>query len=165
MGYYRFETPFGQMALQGEDCLTHLHLPNRVLTDVPSQPTPLFQEAERQLMAYFSAQLKVFDLPLSPTGTPFRELVWKTLEQIPWGEQWSYQKVAQEIGQPKAYRAVGQANHNNPLPILIPCHRVLGIGGRLTGYGGGLPLKQSLLELEGHHFDSPLAPRQLRIES
>lgn len=152
MGYCIFDTPFGQMAAQGEEKLTHLHLPKRPLPNLPVAENPLLRETQRQVLAYLAGRLRSFDLPLDAQGTPFREKVWAALLEIPFGELWSYRKLAEVVGQPKAARAVGQANHNNPIPIIIPCHRVLGISGRLTGYAGGLPLKQSLLELEGHRF-------------
>lgn len=110
--------------------------------------TPLMQEAEKQLTAYLDGRLLRFDLPLSPSGTAFRLRCWEALMQIPYGETWSYSRQACFIGQPKAVRAVGQANHHNPLPILIPCHRVVGQNGSLTGYAGGLNLKRQLLDLE-----------------
>ena len=90
-----------------------------------------------------------FDLPLAPAGTPFQRAVWAELRRIPYGETRSYAQIAAGIGKPGAARAVGQANHRNPLPVFIPCHRVIGASGKLSGYGGGLELKQKLLELEG----------------
>ncbi len=145
-----FETPVGRMALLGEgEVLTGLRLPNAPLPRIAQRETPLLAEASRQVLAYFSGQLRVFDLPLSPYGTEFRRKVWAALADIPWGETRSYAQIAAAIGSPKAVRAVGQANHHNPIPIIIPCHRVVGSNGALTGYGGGLELKQKLLELEG----------------
>ena len=110
--------------------------------------TPLMRAAEEQLTAYLDGRLRRFDLPLSPSGTAFRLRCWEALLQIPYGETWSYSRQACWIGQPKAVRAVGQANHHNPLPILIPCHRIVGQNGSLTGYAGGVGLKQQLLLLE-----------------
>jgi methylated-DNA-[protein]-cysteine S-methyltransferase len=107
-----------------------------------------FREATTQLTAYFAAQLRVFDLPLAPKGTPFQQLVWEELLKIPYGETISYGELAHRIGNPKASRAVGLANGSNPIPIIIPCHRVIGSNGKLTGYGGGLPIKEKLLALE-----------------
>lgn len=102
----------------------------------------------RQLNAYFSGELKTFDLRLAPEGTPFQLGVWKQLELIPYGETISYGELARRIGNPAAARAVGLANGANPLPIVVPCHRVIGSSGALTGYGGGLSIKQKLLALE-----------------
>jgi len=121
----------------------------------PAEPQPdwqedsaVFREATTQLTGYFAAQLRVFDLPLAPKGTPFQQLVWEELLKIPYGETISYGDLAQRIGNPKASRAVGLANGSNPIPIIIPCHRVIGSNGKLTGYGGGLPIKEKLLALE-----------------
>ena len=121
----------------------------------PAEPQPdwqedsaAFREVATQLKAYFAAQLRTFDLPLAPEGTPFQQLVWGELLKIPYGETISYGELAHRIGNPKASRAVGLANGSNPIPIVIPCHRVIGSNGKLTGYGGGLPIKEKLLALE-----------------
>jgi methylated-DNA-[protein]-cysteine S-methyltransferase len=110
---------------------------------------PLLSEAARQLRAYFSGDLRAFDLPLDLQGTPFQLRVWRALLTIPYGATRSYSQIALAIGAPQAVRAVGAANGANPIAIVVPCHRVIGSGGSLTGYGGGLPLKRKLLELEG----------------
>ena len=110
---------------------------------------PLLAELARQLRAYFAGALKRFDLPLDPQGTSFQKRVWTQLQAIPFGETRSYRQVADAIGAGNAVRAVGAANGANPIPIVIPCHRVIGSGGKLVGYGGGLELKKRLLELEG----------------
>ena len=110
---------------------------------------PAIVEATRQLRAYFSGSLRNFDLPLDLRGTPFQLKVWSALEGIPHGETRSYLQIATGIGAEKAVRAVGAANGANPIPIVVPCHRVIGSGGKLVGYGGGLPLKKRLLILEG----------------
>ena len=107
-----------------------------------------FKESARQLKAYFRGELKKFDLPLSITGTSFQRNVWKALRAIPYGETVTYGEIAKRIGKPKASRAVGAANRSNPLPIIVPCHRVIGSNGKLTGYYGGLRLKEYLLGLE-----------------
>jgi methylated-DNA-[protein]-cysteine S-methyltransferase len=112
-------------------------------------PSPLLHEAERQLRGYFSGRLRSFDLPLSPQGTDFQKSVWSALCSIGWGELRAYGDIARAVGSPKAFRAVGMACHCNPLMVVVPCHRVIGAGGWLTGYAGGLELKRSLLELEG----------------
>jgi methylated-DNA-[protein]-cysteine S-methyltransferase len=113
-----------------------------------SLSNPLLREAVEQLQAYMARQLRDFDLPLDMVGTEFQKRVWNALLDIPYGETRSYSFVAQSIGSPKAVRAVGAANGSNPIPIVVPCHRVIGAGGSLTGYGGGLPLKRYLLDLE-----------------
>lgn len=110
--------------------------------------SPLIQQAYQQLNEYFEGKRKVFDLPLSLKGTDFQLQDWKALQTIPYGETRTYGQIAQLIGRPKACRAVGMANHNNPVNILIPCHRVIGQTGSLVGYGGGLPIKEYLLNLE-----------------
>jgi len=114
-----------------------------------------FREAKSQLRAYFGGELREFSLPLDPQGTPFQHRVWRALRAIPFGQTQTYGELARGIGRPTAARAVGAANGRNPLPILVPCHRVIGQSGRLTGYAGGLKIKQALLELEG----IPVAPQ------
>jgi methylated-DNA-[protein]-cysteine S-methyltransferase len=108
----------------------------------------ILRECIRQLNAYFAGKLERFDLPLAPAGTPFQLEVWRRLCDISYGETISYGELARRIGKPKASRAVGLANGSNPIPIIIPCHRVIGSNGKLTGYGGGLPIKEKLLALE-----------------
>ena len=120
----------------------------------PASPDPdwhenpeALKEPIRQLRAYFAGDLESFDLPLSPAAQ-FQLAVWKRLCEIPYGETISYGELARRIGNPNASRAVGLANGSNPIPIVIPCHRVIGSNGKLTGYGGGLPIKEKLLALE-----------------
>ena len=108
----------------------------------------LFREATRQLEAYFSGKLESFDLKLAPEGTEFQKSVWKALCKIPYGETRTYKDIAASIGKPKAYRAVGLANNRNPIAIIVPCHRVIGSNGKLTGYASGLDVKAFLLKLE-----------------
>lgn len=108
----------------------------------------ILKEAVLQLEEYFAGERKEFSVPLAPHGTEFQKKIWEVLTQIPYGETRSYGEIAQMAGNPKACRAVGMANHNNPIPILIPCHRVIGKNGKLTGYAGGLEKKTALLELE-----------------
>ncbi len=114
----------------------------------PNSGNPLLADAVRQLRAYFAGQLRDFELPLDLAGTEFQKRVWLELTRIPYGETRSYQEMARAIGAPKAVRAVGAANGANPVAIVVPCHRVIGAGGKLVGYGGGLPLKRRLLSLE-----------------
>jgi len=110
---------------------------------------PLLTEAVLQLNQYFARQREVFTVPLCPSGTPFQLRVWKALDKIPYGHTRSYMDLARALGTPGAVRAVGAANGRNPLPIFLPCHRVIGSNGSLTGYGGGLEVKRALLQLEG----------------
>ena len=113
-------------------------------------PEPL-QSAVSQLRAYFAGDLRAFDLPLKLAGTPFQLSVWRALQDIPYGETTSYGELARRVGTPKGSRAVGLANGANPIAIVVPCHRVIGSNGKLTGYGGGLDNKQTLLALERRH--------------
>jgi methylated-DNA-[protein]-cysteine S-methyltransferase len=111
---------------------------------------PILRETRRQLDAYFAGELQDFGLPLDLKGTPFQIRVWQALLEIPYGETRSYAEQARVVGSPEAVRAVGAANGRNPIPIVVPCHRVIGSNGKLTGFGGGLPLKRWLLDLESH---------------
>ena len=108
----------------------------------------LLRDAEEQLSAYFAGELRRFDLPLSPRGTEFQRRVWDAVAAVPYGTTTTYSRLAAAIGSPRATRAVGAANGRNPLPIVVPCHRVIGASGALTGYGGGLNVKRALLALE-----------------
>lgn len=145
-----FDTPLGLMGLEEEDgALVSLRLPGQPMPRIACHETPLLTEGKRQVLEYLAGARRVFDLPLAPRGTEFYRSVWQALEEIPYGETRSYRDIAQAVGRPKAVRAVGQANHNNPIPIIIPCHRVVGSGGALTGYAGGLEIKEKLLRLEG----------------
>lgn len=130
-----------------EGALTGLYF-GRLSRPGEAGPTALLEEAARQLREYFAGQRREFDLPLRLRGTAFQMQVWQVLQAIPYGEVRTYGEIARAIGKPKACRAVGMANHNNPISIIVPCHRVVGAGGSLTGYGGGLENKRFLLELE-----------------
>ena len=130
---------------------TETHLINIQFTQPQKallQTTELLSMATIQLDEYFQGKRTTFSLPFKLTGTPFQLAVWKELQNIPYGQTTSYKEIAQKINKPKAYRAVGMANNKNPLPIIIPCHRVIGSNGKLIGYAGGLKLKNYLLELE-----------------
>lgn len=133
---------------------TEIHLINIQFTQPQKallQTTELLSMATIQLDEYFQGKRTTFSLPFKLTGTPFQLAVWKELQNIPYGQTTSYKEIAQKINKPKAYRAVGMANNKNPLPIIIPCHRVIGSNGKLIGYAGGLNLKNYLLELEKSH--------------
>ena len=121
---------------------------------------PLFREARRQLDEYFEGQRQSFHLPLCPEGTEFQKKVWQVLCRIPYGQLISYRELAARVGSPRAFQAVGQANGHNPLPILIPCHRVIAADGTLGGYSGGLERKRFLLHLEGHDLPAAPAPKR-----
>jgi len=129
---------------QGRDAARHSG-------DLTEKSSPLLELARTQLQEYFAARRQEFDLPLDPRGTDFQRRVWQRLLKIPYGETTSYGALAGELGDAKASRAVGLANGSNPIPIVIPCHRVIGAAGSLTGFGGGLVIKQQLLELERTH--------------
>lgn len=116
---------------------------------VSTDPPPVATEVARQLAEYFDGTRHIFDLPLAPTGTPFQLAVWRALGDIPFGRTESYGQLAARIGKPAAVRAVGRANGQNPISIVVPCHRVIGADGSLTGYGGGMERKQALLDHEG----------------
>lgn len=133
---------------------TETHLINIQFTQPQKallQTTELLSMATIQLDEYFQGKRTTFSLPFKLIGTPFQLAVWKELQNIPYGQTTSYKEIAQKINKPKAYRAVGMANNKNPLPIIIPCHRVIGSNGKLIGYAGGLNLKNYLLELEKSH--------------
>lgn len=135
---------------------TETHLINIQFTQPQKallQTTELLSMATIQLDEYFQGKRTTFSLPFKLTGTPFQLAVWKELQNIPYGQTTSYKEIAQKINKPKAYRAVGMANNKNPLPIIIPCHRVIGSNGKLIGYAGGLKLKNYLLELEKSHIN------------
>jgi methylated-DNA-[protein]-cysteine S-methyltransferase len=153
MFYTQIESPLGPLLLAADDAGLRQILfvngrhPARLESSWKEDRVPL-NDGIRQLHAYFGGELEKFDLPLAPEGTPFQLGVWSSLCDIPYGETISYGELAGRIGNPKASRAVGLANGSNPIPIVIPCHRVIGSNGKLTGYGGGLPIKEKLLALE-----------------
>jgi len=153
LSYAFLDSPIGRLLLAGDANGLQQIL---FSTDGrPASPDPewiedrsALAEASLQLKAYFAGELENFDLSLSPQGTPFQRRVWIELQKIPYGKTISYGELARRIGNPKASRAVGLANGSNPISIVIPCHRVIGSNGKLTGYGGGLPIKEKLLALE-----------------
>lgn len=154
MHYTYYASPIGDLLLAGDaDTLSVIAFPSGKGSKEPesdwTRNEQAFPEARQQLDEYFAGQRQEFDLKLAPSGTAFQLEVLDALCEIPYGETRSYQDLATGIGRPKAVRAVGAANGRNPLPIVIPCHRVIGADGSLTGFGGGLPTKQFLLELEG----------------
>ncbi|SHK53725.1 methylated-DNA-[protein]-cysteine S-methyltransferase [Clostridium cavendishii DSM 21758] len=129
--------------------VTNLYFSNdKIPKDIEVNETPILKEAARQLNGYIEGTVKEFELPLEPDGTIFMKKVWSSLCKIPYGETRNYKEIATEIGNHNASRAVGLANNRNPIPIFIPCHRVIGKNGSLTGYAGGLELKKKLLEIE-----------------
>lgn len=156
MVYDRIKSPIGPIVLAGDgEALSFVELPEaRHPLNMPpewSRSSESFVEARRQFDAYFDGNLIDFDLPLAPHGTDFQQSVWRALRTIPYATTISYAELARRIGNPKASRAVGLANGANPLSIIVPCHRVIGTNGSLTGYGGGVEAKQYLLDLERRH--------------
>lgn len=142
-------SPVGPLTIEGDEtAITALHF-----GDLGSAGTaPLLREAQKQLEEYFRQQRRTFTLPLRFQGTPFQGRVWAALAEIPWGQTIPYRQLAELAGSPKGFRAAGNANGKNPLPILLPCHRVIAADGSLGGYSGGLAIKSALLALEGHTF-------------
>ena len=146
MPYCVMDSPVGHLRIAEEDgFLTRI---DRTQEPLCAAGSPLLTEAVRQLRAYFDGTLTAFDLPLKTQGTAFQERCWAALRDIPYGATVTYGEQARRIGSPKASRAVGGANHHNPISIVIPCHRVVGANGSLTGYGGGLDMKEWLLNHE-----------------
>ena len=158
--YTWMESPTGRLLLAGDDERLRYILFADGREPAMPQPnwhpsdTPL-RETIRQLRAWFAGELRNFDLALAPEGPAFHQRVWRELCNIPYGETISYGELARRIGSPNASRAVGRANGANPIPIVIPCHRVIGSNGKLTGYGGGLPRKEFLLGLERSQMSLP----------
>lgn len=149
------DTPVGtlQLGVNGDGELVEILLPNRRQFASSAIGSPAAERgmrtAREQLGEYFSGARRIFDLPLRPAGSPFEQQVWRKVLAVPYGATTSYGTIATELGLSNAARAVGRANGANPIPIVIPCHRVIGSNGDLTGYGGGLSLKRTLLEFEG----------------
>ena len=160
MYYCYLDTPIGELLLAGDsDALTLVSFPEGSMRRDP-EPDWIYNEkpfaaAREQLAEYFAGERREFDLPLRLDGTEFQMSVLHALREIPYGETTSYSDIAERIGRPKAVRAVGAANGRNPIPIIVPCHRVIGSHGDLTGFGGGLDTKEALLRLEAEHSQFP----------
>ena len=169
MRWCEISSPVGRLLLAGDGRgLRRIHFQDgpHPLTipkgwDLAEEP---FQHAIAQLAAYFAGRLRRFDLTIAPEGTPFQREVWASLLGIPYGETVTYGEITRRLGRPRASRAVGAANGRNPIPIVVPCHRVVGANGALTGFGGGLPIKRLLLDLEAEAAGRPRrrAPRGSR---
>ncbi len=158
MYYAILGSPIGPLLLAGdEEGLKYLHIrKDKTKIEVPDswqENKEFFKEISRQLEAYFAGQLKSFDVKLAPEGTEFQKSVWNALTEIPYGETRTYKEIAISVGKPKAYRAVGLANNRNPISIIVPCHRVIGTNGKLTGYASGLDVKEFLLRLEENNLN------------
>jgi methylated-DNA-[protein]-cysteine S-methyltransferase len=151
--YCEIATPIGPLLLSGgEEGLSGISFPSGRQAAVPGagwrRADEPFRKAISEIEAYFAGELTRFTVPIAPRGTPFQLEVWAALRTIPYGETATYGDIARRLGRPRAFRAVGAANGRNPIPIVIPCHRVVGTDGSLTGFGGGLPIKRALLSLE-----------------
>lgn len=154
MWFDELKTPIGTLQVACDDSGLRYVLFENKKYDAPNREDwkpdkSITKEARQQLLQYFAGERETFDLQLNPSGTEFQMQTWNMLAKIPFGETWSYSQLANKMGSPKAVRAVGAANGRNPIPIILPCHRVIGSNGTLTGFGGGLPTKQWLLEHEG----------------
>lgn len=142
-------TKIGNMIIIEEDNhIVQIEINREIEAKTISKNTPLLEETQKQLKEYFEGNRKEFTVPLNPKGTKFMKEVWTALQEIPYGEVRSYGEIAKKVGNPKAARAVGMANNRNPIPIIIPCHRVIGTNGKLVGYALGMEMKKTLLELE-----------------
>ena len=152
MKVYFQQTVLGKIGIAEQDGnITEVYFASESIPQGELVETMLIREAFLQLNAYFAGELKNFSLPLAPRGTDFMQSVWKALCAVPYGKTASYKDIALAIDNPKAVRAVGQANNKNPIPIFIPCHRIIGSNGKLVGYSGGLEIKAFLLALEKHN--------------
>ncbi|PIH03499.1 methylated-DNA--[protein]-cysteine S-methyltransferase [Clostridium combesii] len=146
---YCYETKIGKIVIvENGTSITQLCFGEDIPKDVTILETDLLKEANKELEEYFRGKREKFDLSFDPQGTEFQKKVWKVLQEIPYGKTYSYKNVAVNIGNEKACRAVGMANNKNPIPIFIPCHRVIGANGSLVGYAGGLDVKEKLLKIE-----------------
>jgi O-6-methylguanine DNA methyltransferase len=161
--FTRIDSPIGKLLLSSDgESLTglfmevHRHPPARPEEWIERDDIPVLKDTAAQLSEYFAGTRNEFDVPLLMIGTPFQKIVWQELRSIPYGKTISYGELAQRIGNPNASRAVGLANGRNPISIIVPCHRVIGASGSLTGYGGGLERKKTLLDFEGRASRTPL---------
>lgn len=154
MKFTRMQSAVGELVIAADDEALRFVLFQAGKMAAPAKPeweqsnSGIVKETAHQLDAYFAGKLRDFDLPVRPQGTEFQERVWAELRGIPYGTTISYGELAKRVGNPAASRAVGLANGRNPIPIIVPCHRVIGSSGKLTGYGGGIAVKEHLLELE-----------------
>jgi len=147
--YFTYDSPFGNIIIESDgNAITGVRTGADEKPTGKKEASTLTDITAMQLREYFAGTRKKFDVPLNPQGTDFQLSVWKALQNIPYGKTRSYKQIAQAIGNPKASRAVGMANNKNPIWILIPCHRVIGADGSLTGYGGGIEMKKRLLGIE-----------------
>jgi methylated-DNA-[protein]-cysteine S-methyltransferase len=145
-----YQTKIGRIGIvENDNAVSNVYFPDEIVpSGMELKETELIKRAGEEINEYFSGKRSNFDIPLAPEGTEFQKSVWNVLKKIPYGKTFSYKQVAEAVGNPKASRAVGMANNRNPIPLFIPCHRVIGADGSLTGYRGGLEVKKKLLDLE-----------------
>ncbi|MFA9398797.1 MAG: methylated-DNA--[protein]-cysteine S-methyltransferase [Clostridiaceae bacterium] len=152
---YTYETKIGKIMIVENGCeIIALYFRENIIENINIHETSLLKKANQELQEYFQGKRKSFSLPIKATGTEFQQKVWKELQNITYGKTSSYKEIAERIGNEKASRAVGMANNKNPIPIIIPCHRVIGTNGKLVGYAGGLDIKEKLLEIENRNIDN-----------
>jgi methylated-DNA-[protein]-cysteine S-methyltransferase len=150
--WHTMESPIGWLLMVSDGvALTRLEMQPHAAPAEGVRDADALRPVEEQLEAYFAGELTEFDMPLAPRGSAFQLAVWRALLEIPYGETASYGEIAAAVGRPDAVRAVGTTNGRNPIAVIVPCHRVIGADGTLVGYGGGLPRKRQLLELEAAH--------------
>ena len=151
MNHFVYNMPLGRLTIAADDhAIKEVHF-GALKLDCPRRPSALTNQAATQLQEYFSGKRTEFSVPVDPEGSEFQKAVWSQLQTIPYGQTRTYAQVAEAIGSPKSYRGVGMANNKNPIPILIPCHRVIGANGNLVGYAAGIKIKDYLLKLESEH--------------
>ena len=152
MHYHPYQTPLGELFIaENDDFIVKIEFKIDI-NGLEKKETPLIKQTFLQLTEYFDGKRKTFDIPIKSSGTRFQQEVWAALQTIPYGEVWSYKRLAETVGCPKGCRAVGMANNRNPISIIVPCHRVVGINGDLVGYAGGIEKKRYLLNLETTFF-------------
>jgi len=153
MVVYSYDTKIGKITVEETDnCITGIHFENDELpSNIDTYETPLIKEAIKQIKLYLDGKLKYINVPIKIKGSDFQKLVWNELTKIPYGETCTYKDIAKKVGNEKACRAVGNANSKNNLPIIIPCHRVVGTNGKLVGFAGGLDIKEKLIDIEKKH--------------
>lgn len=151
---FYYDTKIGMLGI-GEDngCITNIVFGNTQLNGYEKNETDIIKKAIKQLSEYFDGKRKRFDLQLNPQGTVFQKKVWQALLSIPYGRTATYKEIAEKCGCFRGYRAVGMANNKNPIPIIVPCHRVIGSNGKLVGYAGGLSMKEQLLQIENQNSE------------
>lgn len=149
MNYFVYAMPPGRLTIAASERGIVRIAFGEVPIDAPRRPSAITNTAATQLQEYFAGKRREFDVALDLQGTPFQLEVWNALSAIPYGQTCTYAHIAEQIGRPRAFRAVGMANNKNPIPIIVPCHRVVGAGGKLIGYAAGIKVKRYLLELEG----------------